>query len=73
MNVATVKKHEMVEKVATHMEEHKIDISCIQETHFNANEMIEINGYDIYFRHEQNQENKTTKIKKTSREVLLLQ
>ena len=48
----------MIEKVTNHMEEHKIDIACIQETHFNTNEMIEINDYNIYFCHEQEQGSK---------------
>ena len=56
MNVATLKKHEMVEKVTKHMGERKIDIARIQVTHFNTNEMIEINNYNIYFCHEQNQD-----------------
>ena len=55
-NVATLKKHEMVEKVTKHMGERKIDIARIQVTHFNTNEMIEINNYNIYFCHEQNQD-----------------
>ena len=39
------------------MGEHKIDIACIQETHFNTNEMIENNGYNIYICHGQNHDN----------------
>ena len=54
MNVTTLKKHEMIDKVTKHMKGHKIDIACIQETHFNTNEMIQSNDYNIYFCHDQN-------------------
>ena len=64
MNFTKLNKHEMVEMVTNHMNEHRIDIACIQETHFNTNEIIEINGYNIYSRREQNQENKDKEIKK---------
>ena len=37
------------------MEERKIDIACIQETHFDTNDMIEIDNRNIYFAREQNQ------------------
>ena len=40
-------KHEMVDKVTKHMEECNIDIACIQETHFDTNEMIRSNDYNI--------------------------
>ena len=44
----------MINKATKHMEGRKIDIACIQETHFNTNEMIQSNDYNIYFCHDQN-------------------
>ena len=54
VNVTTLKKHEMINKATKHMEDQKIDFACIQETHFNTNETLQINGCNIHFCHDQN-------------------
>ena len=51
------------------MAERKIDISRIQETHFDANDIVKINNYNIYFRHEQNQEQANKEQHKISKEA----
>ena len=33
MNATTLKKRETIDEVTKHMEDRKIDIACIQETH----------------------------------------
>ena len=60
MNVASLKKYVMVGKITRHMEGRKIDIACIQETHFDAQDMVRNNDYNIYFRHGENQDNHKT-------------
>ena len=43
-----VGKHKR-EQVAYKMENHKIDILCLQETHINTNSMEKVDGYTLIY------------------------